>query len=130
MSFIEADQFDLNESINILSKFSHISICRQIGELFSEEKLIPVPDHKYEIEKLEKEIAELEKKKTKFTPITEKPSDFEPDIFRAAKGGKLSSVQYLVEIEKKNVETKDNEYGETPLHWASANGHLDILRVS
>ena len=85
LNLIEADEFELNESISILSKFKSIPICRQIGELFSEEKLIPVPDYKYEIEKLEKEIKELEKKKTKFTPVTEKPSDFEPNDISDAK---------------------------------------------
>ena len=92
-----------------------------------EEKLIPVPDYKYEIEKLENEITELEKKKTKFTPVTEKPPDFEPDICKAAENGKLSSVQYLVEIEKINVEAK-NSSGCTPLHYASLNCNLDIVQ--
>ena len=43
------------------------------------------------------------------------------------KKGKLSSVQYLIEIEKKNVETKDS-YGWTPLFNASQNGHFDIIK--
>ncbi len=64
LSFIEADEFGLNECISIISKFKNIPIFRQIGELFSEEELVPVVDYKYEIEKLEKEIAELEKKIT------------------------------------------------------------------
>ena len=34
-----------------------------------------------------------------FEPITEKPENFEPDIFIAAKEGKLSSIQYLIEKE-------------------------------
>ena len=78
--------------------------------------MIPVPDFEYEIKKLEKEIAELEKKKT-----TKKPPDFESDIFSATIKGKLSSVQYLVEIEKISVETKDIS-GRTSLFYASANG--------
>ena len=63
--------------------------------------MIPIPDYNYEIEKLENEINELENKMT-----TEKPFVFESDIHNAAENGKLSSVQYLVEIENKNVETK------------------------
>ena len=128
LSFIEANEFELKDCINILSKFKNIPIYRRIGELFSEEKLIPVPDYKYEIEKLEKEIKELEKNKTKFTPVTEKPSDFEPDILEASKEGKLTSIQYLIEIEHKDVETKDKEYEATPLLWASDKGHLGIIK--
>ena len=31
-------------------------------------------------------------------------------------------------MENTNVETKDSSYGETPLHWASEKGHLDIVK--
>ena len=78
--------------------------------------------------KEENENAEnAEREKTKFPKVTQKPSDFVSDICNAARDGKLSSVQYLVEIEKENVETK-NRAGWTPLHWASYYGHLDIVK--
>ena len=79
--------------INVLSKFTYISLCKRIGEL----------------------------------NVTQKPSDFEPDICKAAEEGKLSSVQYLFEIEGINVETNDS-YGWTPLHYVSSNGHFDIVQ--
>ena len=35
--------------------------------------------------------------------IMEKPSDFEPDIRKAANEGKLISVQYFVEVEQRTL---------------------------
>ncbi len=35
--------------------------------------------------------------------IMEKPSDFEPDIRKAANEGKLISVQYFVEMERRTL---------------------------
>ena len=85
---------------------------------------MPLPDYKFEIEKLEKEIAKFEKKETKFIPVTEKPPDFEPDFFKAT-DGKLSSIQNLIKIE--NVEVKDG-YKRTTLIIASEKGYLDIVK--
>ena len=127
---IKAD--DLNGCIALLSKFSHIPLFKRTDELFSEEKLKPVPDYDYEIKRLEKEIAELEKKKPKFPPVTEKPADFEPNLFKAVFVGKLSSVQYLIEVEHKNPNRRRNwglfDSGGTPLHTAAEFGHLDIVK--
>ena len=67
------------------------------------------------------------KNDTFFPPVTEKPTDFERDICKAASEGKLSSVQYLVEQCHSDVETK-NEYGFTPINNASYNGHLEVVK--
>ena len=40
---------------------------------------------------------------TKIEPITEKPENFESDIFIAAKERKLSTIQYLIEKEVINI---------------------------
>ena len=71
-----------------------------------------------------------------FPPITKKPEDFEPDIFIAAKEGKLSSVQYLIEKEGINVNKQAKKYygnktiykGDTALHIACENNHLQIVQ--
>ena len=65
--------------------------------------------------------------KTKFYPVTAKPSDFEDDIFKATEKGKLSSVQYLVEQCKVDPDT-NNEDGWAPINIASREGHLYIVQ--
>ena len=65
--------------------------------------------------------------KTYFPSVTEKPSDFESDICKAAKEGKLASIRYLVEQRHANVEVKD-KYGCTPINYASASGSIDIIK--
>ena len=59
---------------------------------------------------------------------TEKPENFESDICKAAKDGKLSSVIYLIEQMGVKVETKDSVIGNTPLCCASFSGKLDIVK--
>ena len=66
-------------------------------------------------------------RETDFIPIKEKPKDFEPDIFKACKEGKLKSVQWLIEKEKINKNQKD-EKGNTPIHIACTRGHLPIVQ--
>ena len=65
--------------------------------------------------------------KPKFIPVTEKPENYEPDIFKATKEGKLSSVQYLIEQKgvKQSIKNKD---GWTLLHNACFYGHLSIVK--
>ena len=64
-----------------------------------------------------------------FSPIQEKPKDYEPDIFKACKEGKFSSVQWLLEKEhiNKNV-IKDKYHNDEPIHIAAQNGHLPIVQ--
>ena len=69
-------------------------------------------DTDYLIEQKEKEIEKLKQELTKrgwFEPIIKKPVIFEPDIFIAAKEGKLSSVQYLIEKEGIDVNKKNRK---------------------
>ena len=70
-----------------------------------------------------------------FEPIIEKTEDFESDIFIAAKEGKLSSVQYLIEKEGIDVNKKTEKgygypiyEGKTALHVAWIKGHLQIVQ--
>ena len=89
------------------------------------------------IEKLKQRIKEFQSQtKVDFQPITEKPKDFESDIFIACKEGKLTSVQWLIEKENvdKNKKVEVNDYNndlwreDTPIHIASLNGDLPIVQ--
>ena len=62
-----------------------------------------------------------------FSPISEKPKDYESNMYFACRKGKLTSVQWLIEKENKNKYEKDDEQ-QTPLHYACAYGHLPIVR--
>ena len=115
LSFIEADQFEFNECINIISKFTYISLCRRIGELNT---FVEV-DKEHE--------NETPAVRSSLQPVTKKPWFFESDIFKASEKGKLTSIQYLVENEHCIVEGKDKE-GRTPLYIASENGNFDIVK--
>ena len=59
-------------------------------------------------------------------PVTEESEDYEPDIFKACKEGKLTSVQYLIEKQNADKEITGNG-GKTPLHYACEFGHLLIV---
>ena len=71
----------------------------------------------------------------KFPHLLEKPKDYESDIFKACEEGKLSSVQWLIEIEKvdKNKIKNNGLYlifgrNDSPIHIASKHGHLPIVQ--
>ena len=131
LNVIKADETTFEGCMKILSKFDSSPICRRTSELFDENKKLPERDNEHEISELKKEIEKLrnrtKEKKTYFSPVTEKPFDFESDIFKAAEEGKLKSVQYLVEQLHADVETKDKD-GRTPINIASWNGHLKIVK--
>ena len=123
---------DLGQCIEILSKYQECELCSKLGDLYSDDKLLPKIDWKYEITTRDKKIAELQNsassqfKRIDFPPVTEKPKDFDGNIISAIKAGKLSSVQYLCEH---NMIDKNGLFeGETPLHWACESGMFDIVR--
>ena len=49
------------------------------------------------------------------------------DLVNASKNGDLARVQKLIG-EGADVD-KDHAWGDTPLLWASRNGHLEVVRV-
>ena len=60
---------------------------------------------------------------------SESSADFSGQLIPACRDGDLVKVKYLVEV--KHVDPKlckDSENGNTPLHWASGYGHLDIVK--
>ena len=72
----------------------------------------------------------------KFQEVKNKPLDFEKSIFKASKLGKLSSVQYLIEVlHVSPIKRIKKEYSKlelwkdnTALHIAARNGRYDIVR--
>ena len=63
------------------------------------------------------------------------PIDFESNIFKASREGKLASVRWLIEKENinKNIRVENADYNlqfyedDTPIHIATKNGHLSIV---
>ena len=118
LNVISSETASFEECVKIISNFSEFPICKRLGYLFNCEGSQPEYDYQHEIDELKNEIEEL-KKSTFF--------DFESDIHKAAENGKLSSIKYLVEQCRVNVEAKDND-GWTPLICASQEGHLDVVK--
>ena len=96
--------------ISIFGLFTNCPILQQFCSLYNEKEQLPEKDYEYElkrkdqeIEKLKQRIIEVEKSKQQthdsyspqkiaFKNIMKKPDDYESDIFRACRAGKLSSV--------------------------------------
>ena len=121
--------FSLEQCVNILSSFKNVDLCTKLGRAFAEEYKDIDFDFEFQLQQKDKEIEELKRKilcELKFPPIKERPVDFQPDIFTAAKEGKLTSVQYIIEHEGIDKNLKD-KYGETPLHIACRYGYIEIV---
>ena len=112
------------------------SLCRQYNDF----QRLPVRDYKLELEQKEKEVQNLKQYikelETYINSISEKPEDFESNIFKACKEGKFASVQWL--IEKENVDQNikvdkvdlnlDFMKNDTLIHIASKSGQLPIVK--
>jgi ankyrin repeat protein len=121
LNVIDPKDATFDDFISIISKFTKCPLCRRIGKLHNINRRLPDRDYEHEIEELKKS------KKAHFARMTEKPSDFESDIHRAAEQGKLSSVQYLVKKCNADVEAK-NEDGYTPIIISTEKGHLKVVK--
>ena len=150
---IKTLSFSYEEIFSILELIRNCPILVNFCHLYKEQNILPDKDYEYQIQQKDKEIEKLrqanihylsdqskeiiiKKQISKVFPsITEKPIDYEPNIFKACKVGKITSVQWLIEIEKEDKnkkEEKDNYelqfyQGYTPIHIASENGHLSIV---
>ena len=135
LQYVDISQysFSYEESFSILDIFINCSFLHHFCNLHKEIQQIPEKDFEYELKKRDKEI-EVLKKQICFPLILEKPKDFETNIFKACKEGKLSSVQWLIEKENvyKNIKVEktcdDLFEGDTPIHIASYNGHHSIVQ--
>ena len=130
--------------ISMNELFINCSILQHFCNLYNEKQQLPEIDYEYELRQKDKEIEKLKKQikefhsqtQIDFQPIAEKPKDFESDIFKACKEGKLTSVQWLIEKENvdknKSVEKNDEDLdfckNDTPIHIASKYGHLLIVQ--
>ena len=107
------------------------NIQKQVQKYFQDEFILLKSNQQTIKDKLD-----YNKNLIKFPQLLEKPNDFESDIFKACKEGKLSSIQWLIEIDNvdiiKKVEVDDINNGywkdDTPIHIASRNGHLPIVQ--
>ena len=141
--------FTYEEILSFLESITNCPILVNFCNLYKQQKQTVEQDYDYEFVQKDKEIIKLtqqmheiilkhpeEKLTNFFESITEKPTDYEPDIFKACKEGKLTSVQWLIEKEKvdpyKRLEIDDETLniweGDTSIHLASASGHLLIVQ--
>ena len=141
LNTIKSEEATLEENIKILSKFEHCPICQRTSELFNDDKEFPKREYESAIEELKKENEELKReneklkkenkdlrdtisgKKTYFPSVKEKPYDFESDICQAARQGKLTSIQYLVEQRNASANLMCH-----PLHIAAIHGRLQVVK--
>ena len=127
--------FTTDDCISIIKAFTTSELCKKLGILACNDDASVEFDYNFELNQKEKKIQVLERKLLKktnpnliiFPPVTEKPLDFEKSLHKAAKFGKLTSVQYLLE---KNIVDKEqrNKEGNSPLHIAALEGHLPIVK--
>ena len=129
--------FSFEEILSLLELIRNCPILVNFCRLYKEQYKEVDFDYEYELQQKNQEIEKLKQKIYKgFSPITEKPNDYEPDIFKACKEGKLTSVQWLIEKENKDaykmVETSNHALkfykDDTPIHIASQNDHLPIVQ--
>ena len=131
---IQYDGISLNleDCIDLISLFKNSELCQKTEELYKTSDLFQEKIYAKELSQLNEELEYAKNYMDEhdlpyFPPVNEKPEDFEPDIHKACKDGKLESVQYLIEHmnEDKN---KLNRKGEAPIHIACQYCHLPIIR--
>ena len=133
-----------DEIFSILELITNCPILSNLCNMHKEEGHLVDIDYLYEIdqknkeiEKLKQEIINLSSNKTvEKKAVTERPADYEPDIFKACSKGKLETVQWLIEKEfvDKNECSNTTIYSlniyenDKPIHVACSNGHLPIVK--
>ena len=137
---IKTIPFSIEEIFSLLELIKNCPILVNFCHLYKEQNKEVDIDYEYELQQKDQEIEKLKLGKEKpkiqipeFPPILEKPKDYEPNIVKACKEGKLTSVQYLIEIENEPIYVKERDrehYSmfETPIHNATTYGHLPIVQ--
>ena len=134
LNFTKTLSFSTYEEIfSLLEIIRNCPILVHFCQLYQERNKEVDIDYEYELQQKDNEIEKLKQQIPKeFPPITEKPTDYEPDIFKACKEGKLTSIQWLIEKENedknKKVEEDEDKIEDTPIHIASKFGHLRIVQ--
>ena len=135
--------FSYEEIFSLLELITNCPILNTFCNLYKEQSILPEKDFEFEVRQKELELETLRQKNSpnlsdqpKERRILNKPKDYESDIFKACKYGKLTSVQFLIEkgneekskrVGKDNIELKISK-DDTPIHIASEFGHLPIVR--
>ena len=146
LQYIDISHFLLtyDKILSFLELFTNCQIHQNLCNLYKDTQQLLEKDYEYglkqkdkEIEILLQQIKEIKShEKLDFQPISIKPEDFESDIFKACKEGKLLSVQWLIEKENIDkyirVEKRDYKFDlyedDTPIHIASKYGHLPLVQ--
>ena len=118
LTTINFPESTFEDCVEVLTSFTSSPVCCRLGELYGQNRAIP--DHNIEFQLSQKDL-EIQNLKLEILDLKnklpmEKPYNFEPDIFKAAKEGKLKSVQYL--IQNKTDKDKQDTDGRTALHYA------------
>ena len=135
----------VRDCINLISKFPNVPLFLVLNQLYLEEMTLVDVDYEYKLkkkeeesQKLKEEIKQLESRQNpnpKYyeytTPLPKKsdikkPLFFEPDIFKAVRNGKLSSVKYHIEHENVRIDQKNGE-GKSLYMIAKENNQKDIV---
>ena len=133
LSIISNPFSTLDECMSLIGCFSQCPLCVRTYSLYEADSKQVDFDYEYEILTKDQLIMDLNKRIKELEleilckKEMEEPSDFEPNLFEAAKQGKISSVQYLIEKNGVDPSSKSN-YWQTPLHPAAQEGHLTIVR--
>ena len=96
----------LQECIDIISLFKNSELCQKTKELYDKSDFSQETKYANELSRLEDELEYAKNYMEEhdlpyFPPVKEKPDDFEPDIHKACREGKLTSVQYLIEKDER-----------------------------
>ena len=141
INFTTISFFSFEEILSILELIKNCPILVNFCNLYKEQNKLVDKDYEYEILQKDKEIEQLKNQLNPvsldqsegqicitFLPITKKPIDYEPDLYRACENGKLTSIQWL--HEKENVDIRNYTFidKDTPIHSAAKNGYLDIVQ--
>ena len=118
-------QFDQQSFLKIITKmfFCLFKIISQIPIVLNETKT----QIKQNQEILQNKIFSLENEVEKSINIHNLLPDYEPNIFKACSSGKLTSVEWLIEKDQQDPNTKDRD-GNTLLHYSCENGHFPIVK--
>ena len=126
-------QLSLEQTVELIGSFSNCKLCQKLHDLFLCDQEALDIDYHLIIQEKEEVIEELNKKVVEpahvhiFPPITEQPPDYEKDIFKAARQGKLSSIQFSLEQKGYDKDACDKQ-NNTALHYACQKNHLLIVQ--
>ena len=122
--------FSLKECVDIIESFTNSDLCGKISDLYNqncendsfktENKLIAIEN---EISEIKQQLSNIQA-----MPASQKPPDYESNIWNAIQKGRLSSVQYLFENKGIDRECKNEQNLMTPLLYACAEGELSIVQ--